>query len=179
MVQHCTLSGTLDRGGWKDELGGTSNIHEHCDGPSGGSDYIEAGVEAEDDPSSPIVRTAKFTCTDVHLRTRPPSGHKIHLDCKIDTMGMGSTPTLGVALYDSTTLIHSVTAVTVSTSRTTPQISISEANALKIGNYNNLRLWLTATLNDMSDAVIVYNVRLELPDVLADTQSAFALFTEL
>ena len=179
MVQNATLDGTSDRGGWTRGDTSTSNIHTWADTTTAGSDYIQGVVSAEE--GSP-VGPAIFTLSNV-TDPETASNHKIKYTAMSVEAGMGGGPGLTIALFEGTTQRHTTTNNSVdSSSATAYTITLSDAEANSISDYDNLLLRVTTASTTGDDAIYVFVMYLEVPDVSAGggvtTSPAFLLFME-
>lgn len=181
MTQNATLDGTSDRGGWTRGDNGTSNIHTWADTTTAGSDYIQGVVDAmEGSPVGPAI----FTLSNV-TDPETASNHKIKytaMSVAGGMGGMGGGPGLTIALFEGTTQRHTTTNNSVdSSSATAYTITLSDAEANSITDYDNLLLRVTTASSTGDDAIYVFVMYLEVPDAsaaAATTSPAFLLFME-
>jgi hypothetical protein len=184
MAQNATLDGTSDRGGWTSGDTGTSNIHTWADTTTAGDDYIQGVVDAmEGSPVGPAI----FTLSNV-TDPETASNHKIKYTAISVEGGMGGMggggPGLTIALFEGTTQRHTTTNNSVdSSSATAYTITLSDAEANSITDYDNLLLRVTTASSTGDDAIYVFVMYLEVPDAsagggAATTSPAFLLFME-
>ena len=179
MAQKLIPQSCSDRAGWTGGSAGddqnTTGLPSYCNSDNT-STYITGDVGMDSAPVGPAI----FSIGSPPSVDDPETGedHFIKYTAFAQQGGFMGPPGLTIALYQSTTLIRTVTNSSISTSQFTEYESeLSEAQANSITDYDDLILRVTNNGTDMGDSIKIAYMYLEVPDAEV-AGSPFIIFVE-